>query len=43
METHIVDDNSNDPSLKILRKYKKNNKIKIFYLNKNQGLVFVET
>ena len=27
---YIVDDNSNDSSLKILRKYKKNNKIKIF-------------
>lgn len=37
---YIVDDNSNDSSLKILRKYKKNNKIKIFYLNKNQGPSF---
>ena len=33
----IIDDNSNDQSKNILKKYKKNKKIKIFYLKKNKG------
>ena len=34
---YIVDDNSNDNSIKILKKYKKKKKIKIFYLKQNKG------
>ena len=38
---YIVDDNSNDNSIKILKKYKKK-KIKIFTLNKIKALPIVE-
>tara|TARA_Y100000591_G_scaffold125555_1_gene107480 strand:+ start:1282 stop:2037 length:756 start_codon:yes stop_codon:yes gene_type:complete len=34
---YVVDDNSTDNSRDILKKYKKNKKIKIFYLKKNMG------
>jgi len=34
---YIVDDNSNQKTIKILKKYKNNKKIKIFYLKKNMG------
>lgn len=33
----IVDDNSNNQTINLLKKYKNNKKIKIFYLNKNMG------
>lgn len=36
-QLYIVDDNSNQKTIKILKKYKKNKKIKIFYLKKNMG------
>ena len=34
---YIVDDNSNDNSRSILKKYKNNKKIKLYYLKKNMG------
>ena len=34
---YIIDDNSNDSSKKIIKKFKKNKKIKIFLLKKNHG------
>ena len=36
-ELIIVDDNSNLETINILNKLKKNKKIKIFFLNKNNG------
>ena len=33
----LIDDNSNSKTKEILKKYKKNKKIKIFFLNKNIG------
>jgi len=37
---YIIDDNSSDASRKILKRYKKNKKIKIFFLKKNKGPSF---
>tara|TARA_B100001559_G_C16330730_1_gene543267 strand:+ start:72 stop:836 length:765 start_codon:yes stop_codon:yes gene_type:complete len=37
---YIIDDHSSDDSSKILKKYRKNKKIKIFFLNKNKGPSF---
>ena len=37
---YIVDDNSNDDSKKILKKYKNNAKFDIFFLKKNKGPAF---
>ena len=37
---YIIDDHSSDASSKILKKYKKNKKIKIFFLKKNKGPSF---
>lgn len=37
---YIIDDNSSDSSSKILQKYRKNKKIKIFFLKKNRGPSF---
>ena len=34
---YLVDDNSNDHSKEILKKYEKNEKFKIFYLKENHG------
>ncbi len=34
---YVVDDNSNDNSAEVLKKFKKKSKIKIFYLKKNKG------
>jgi len=39
-ELIIVDDCSNSETKNILKNYKKNKKIKIFYLNKNKGAAF---
>ena len=36
----IVDDNSNEKTIKLLKKFKKNKKIKIFFLKKNMGTGF---
>ena len=36
----IIDDNSNLNTKKILEKYKKNKKVKIFYLNSNRGAAY---
>ena len=37
---YIIDDHSSDNSSKILKKYRKNKKVKIFFLNKNKGPSF---
>ena len=37
---HIIDDCSSDNSRKILKRYQKNKKIKIYLLNKNNGPAF---
>ncbi len=37
---YIIDDHSSDASSKILKKYKKNKKIKIFFLKENKGPSF---
>ena len=37
---YIIDDNSSDISSKILQKYRKNKRIKIFFLEKNRGPSF---
>ncbi len=37
---YIIDDHSSDTSSKILKKFKKNKKIKIFFLRKNKGPSF---
>lgn len=37
---YIIDDNSSDASSKILQKYRKNKKIKTFFLEKNRGPSF---
>ena len=37
---YIIDDHSSDNSSKILKKYRKNKKIKIFFLEKNRGPSF---
>ena len=34
---HIVDDNSNDESKKVLKKFKKNKKIRVLFLKNNKG------
>ena len=39
---YIVDDSSTDNSKSILKKYKNNKKIKLFYLKRNMGQVTAE-